>query len=88
MGQAARPVLDDNKHVQHPERRSNRNEEVACKNRESVANGIRDEVEKQLRQIKEKFEREGAFEEVLLQRIAELSRKVAKLERDLAEAES
>src|SRR6266542_2501363 len=33
MGQAARPALDDNKHIQHPERRSHSDEEVARENR-------------------------------------------------------
>src|ERR1017187_4275709 len=33
MRQSACPVLDDNKHVQHPERRSDRDEEVTCENR-------------------------------------------------------
>src|SRR5438876_6763234 len=33
MRQSACPVLDDNKHVQHPERRGDRNEEVTCENR-------------------------------------------------------
>lgn len=33
MGQPPRAVLDHHKHVQHPERRSDRNEEVTCKNR-------------------------------------------------------
>ena len=33
MRQTARPVLDDNKHVQHPERRGDRNEGVTCENR-------------------------------------------------------
>src|SRR5207253_2990 len=33
MRQPPCAVLDDDKHVQHPERRSDRNEEVACENR-------------------------------------------------------
>ena len=33
MGQPTRAVLDNNKHVEHPERRSDRHEEVTCENR-------------------------------------------------------
>jgi hypothetical protein len=33
VGQSTRAVLDDNKHVQHPKRRSDRNEEVTGENR-------------------------------------------------------
>ena len=33
VGQSTRAVLDDNKHVQHPERRGDSHEEVARENR-------------------------------------------------------
>ena len=36
MGQATRAVLDHHEHVQHPERRSDSDEEVACKDRRGV----------------------------------------------------
>jgi hypothetical protein len=36
MGQASRVVLDHHEYIQHPERRSDSHEEVACKDRRGV----------------------------------------------------